>query len=561
AVGRARDPRAGRRVVVSRLGRGGVAGLAGAATLVAALTLLSRVVGVGRWGVQAATVGNQCVGSAYAAANAVPNVLYEVVAGGALAGAVVPLLAGAIGRGDREQVSRTASALLGWALAVLVPVAVLLAALSGPLSRALVPAGCEAARGATSLLLLTFAPQVLLYGVSVVLTGVLQAHHRFTWPALAPLLSSAVVVAVYVLYAVVSGSTARHPDGWLPGDGALLLLGLGTTLGVVALSLPLLVPASRAGVRLRPTLRFDDGVGRRALGLAGAGLAGLVAQQLVVALTLWLTRRWGGTGAFNAYQYAQAVYLLPYAVLAVPLATAAFPRLADRHAAGDVDGYRSVLTRSTRVVLVAGCTGAAVLVAVAPAVGTFFSAISAGGAGPALSALPVALTAFAPGLLGFALIAHLGRALFAAGAARWAARSTVAGWLLAAVLSVALVPALAGSGSGSRGTLLGLGLASSAGMTLAGGLLLLGAARTTVAGRPVRLPGVPRVALVAVLNALVAAAVGRFVADAVGGPGVGRSLLAAVLAAACCLLVLGAGLLVADRPDVDAVLRRGRMVP
>ncbi|GMA85328.1 hypothetical protein GCM10025868_05780 [Angustibacter aerolatus] len=510
---------------------------------------------------QAATVGNQCVGSAYAAANAVPNVLYEVVAGGALAGAVVPLLAGAIGRGDREQVSRTASALLGWALAVLVPVAVLLAALSGPLSRALVPAGCEAARGATSLLLLTFAPQVLLYGVSVVLTGVLQAHHRFTWPALAPLLSSAVVVAVYVLYAVVSGSTARHPDGWLPGDGALLLLGLGTTLGVVALSLPLLVPASRAGVRLRPTLRFDDGVGRRALGLAGAGLAGLVAQQAgggpdaVADPAVGRHRRvqrlpvragrvpaavrrargaagHGGVPAAGRPARRRRRRRLPLGAHPVDAGGAGRRLHRCGRAGGGGPGGRHVLLGDLRGRCRPGAVGAAGGPDGVRARPARLRADRAPGAGAVRRRRSPLGGPFHRGRL-----AARRRAVGRAGARAGRHRVGQPGH-----------PARARPGQQRRhdaGRRTAAARCRAHDGRRAAGAAARGAARRT--GRGAERPG---------------GGGGRPVRRRRGrGPGVGRSLLAAVLAAACCLLVLGAGLLVADRPDVDAVLRRGRMVP
>ena len=95
-------------------------------------------------------------------------------------------------------------------------------------------------------------------------------------------------------------------------------------------------------------------------------------------LTLRLSNSHGGTGAITVYQYVQAVYLLPYAVLAVPLAIAAFPQLSERAAAVDGTGYAGTLARSTRAVLVAASLGVCVLVAVAPAVGAFFTAIDAG---------------------------------------------------------------------------------------------------------------------------------------------------------------------------------------
>src|SRR5665811_86333 len=164
------------------------------------------------------------------------------------------------------------------------------------------------------------------YGVGIVLAGVLQAHRRFLAAALAPLLSSVVVIATYLLYGALAQGLGNDLAR-LPG-AASTVLAAGTTLGVVALSLPLLVPVHRAGIRLRPTWTFPVGVAGRARALAGAGLLALVAQQIAVLVTLWVSQHRGGTGTLNVYTYVQAVYLLPYAVLAVPIATAAFPALA-----------------------------------------------------------------------------------------------------------------------------------------------------------------------------------------------------------------------------------------
>src|SRR4051812_35245705 len=170
-------------------------GGAGAALMISVLTLLARLAGFGRTLVFTNAVGAGSTGDTYLVANSVPNIVYEVVAGGALASLVVPMLAGGIANRDREQVRRTASALLGWALLVLTPLAVLVAVLAEPIARLLLGAGSETQVGVAARLLVVFAPQVVLYGIGIVLTGVLQAHRRFAGPALAPLLSSLVVAA------------------------------------------------------------------------------------------------------------------------------------------------------------------------------------------------------------------------------------------------------------------------------------------------------------------------------------------------------------------------------
>src|SRR5699024_5747093 len=113
--------------------------LVGAAALITAVTVLSRILGFVRWVAQAGTVGYDAVGTAYASANTVPNVLFVVIAGGALAGALVPLLAVPLARGLRAETDRTASAALTWALVALAPVALLVLVLAEPVARALAP--------------------------------------------------------------------------------------------------------------------------------------------------------------------------------------------------------------------------------------------------------------------------------------------------------------------------------------------------------------------------------------------------------------------------------------
>lgn len=533
------------------------AGMAGAAAAIAAITLLARAAGFGRWLVFSGTVGSSCIGSAYASANLVPNVLFEVVAGGALAASVVPVVSAALARGDRAAADRAASALLTWTVLVLAPLALLLAVLAGPVARALLgDADCPGQAASATRMLVAFAPQIVLYGVGIVLTGVLQAHGRFVGPALAPLISSIVVIGVYVVFAAVTNRPPGALD-WLPSGGGEALLALGTTAGVLMLSVPLLVPVLRAGVRLRPTLRFDVGVAQRSRVLASAGVAALLAQQVLVLVSARLANDRGGTGAINVYQYVQAVYLLPYAVLAVPLATTAFPALASRAASSDGSAFARLLARSTRLVVLVAVAGAALLVAVAPAVGALFAGLDVGGA--ALGALAVTLTAYAPGLVGFALIAHLGRALFAAGAAPTAARSSAAGWLVAVGLSLLLVPAVARDAlDPARATLLALGVASSVGMTVAGVLLLVAASRLRVAQVPVArdlassLPVLARCLAVAA----VALVLGRLVTDRVLDDATAGAVLAGLLGSLATAAALLAGLWLTDRDDLRALLRR-----
>lgn len=533
-------------------------GLAGAAALIAAITLLARVVGFGRWLVYSHAVSGLCVGNAYSAANQVPNILFEVVAGGALAGAVVPLLAGPLARAadhpddptHAREVDRITSALLAWTILLLVPAALVLAVAAPALGGWLVDeAACPGAAELATRFLRVFAPQVVLYGLGVVLTGVLTARHRFAGPALAPLISSLVVIGAYLGFSLAVGPSAavRNDAAGLPAAGEAWLA-WGTTAGVVAMTVPLLVPLWRSGVRVVPTLRFPPGVARRALALAGAGLVALLAQQASVVALLGIQRGSGDPATLNIFQYSQAVYLLPYAVLVVPLATASFPRLATHAARADTAAFAAAARTTTHAVVVISALGAGVLVAAARPVAGFFGLLDRAD----VSAIAPTLAWLAPGLIGFALIAHVGRALYALERGRAAATATVAGWL-----TVVVAMLVAGSWLDGSRVAIGLGAATSIGMTVAA--IGLFAALRRCAG-PEAIRGLVRACAVAVLANGLAAGAGWWLAtwlENLWGAGLFGVLGAGVSAAACCLLIAVPLLALLDRDALRLVLRRG----
>lgn len=534
----------------SRL-RAGTQTLAGAALMITVVTIASRLVGFARSLVMASAVGTEGIGTAYTSANILPNVLFEVAAGGALAGAVVPLLAGPIARGARVDVSKVASALLGWTLLVLVPLGGLLAALAYPIAYVLMGKHPDLV-DVTALFVRVFALQIPMYGFAVILGGILQAHKRFFWQAFAPLVSSLVVIGVYLVFAGMADGDQN--DVAALSSSAIAWLGWGTTLGVAALALPLVVPVARTGTRLRPTLRFPGGEGVRARNLAFAGVGALVAQQVSVLAAMYAANTFGPEATFPTYFYAQQVYLLPYAVLAFPLATSAFPRLAEHVAQGSHELFERLLASTTRTLLLVSGVGVAALVAASTAVESVFAVVVAG----SVEGLGVATAAMAPGIVGFALILHLSRALYVLDRQRAAVVATASGWGVVALLAV-VGPAVLGEGDQVR--VLGLlGLATAVGMTVAGLLLLLAVRRH--AGREA-VHGVPRTLGVLVVGVVLGGASGRFLSaqvlpdDAHVAAALAVGIGVAVLAA---LVVVGLAFL-ADRSSVVGLVRRGRGAP
>lgn len=530
------------------------AGLFGAAALIAVVNVASRVVGFGRWLVQASEVGPTSLGDAYNSANALPNVLFEVVAGGALASVVVPLLAVPLARAMRRDVNTVASALLGWALTILVPLGVVVALAARPLVVASMRGASEQEVTVAATLLQMFALQIPLYGIGLVLTGVLQAHRRFFWPALAPLLNSLVVIVAMLAFG------RQVPDPSVPPtqihESALAVLGWGTTAGVAVMALPLLIPVHRLGVRLRPTLRFPAGVAARARNLALAGIGALVAQQVSVLVTLAISNRYGTDGTLPVVLYTQAVYVLPYAVLAYPLATASLPRLAELAAKDDGEGFARLSARTTRAVLAAAVFGAAVLAAVAPAVEAVFQAVVPGGAD--VTGMATGLTWMAAGLLGFSLILHVSRALYVLHRGRDAVVATAFGWLVVAGLAVAAVVLLTEGERDRVGTLQGLGIATTVGMTVAGLGLLVGLVRAAGAGA---VAGVARTGVVTVLAGAIGALVGRWSVDALTGDGWLTAIGAALVGAVVVLVAIVGGASLADRSLLGTLRERPRGAP
>lgn len=235
------------------------------------------------------------------------------------------------------------------------------------------------------------------------------------------------------------------------------------------------------------------------------------------------------------------MFLLPWAVLAVPLSTAVYPSLAAAAARGDEAAYRKSLAGTARSVILLAGLGAAALVALA------------GPAAYLIDAPPAALAiaGFAPGLFGYALFALLSRALYARGATVAAAASTAIGWFVAGAAAL-ILSGLVLSGRDVRLEVLGLGLANAAGMSVIGGLLVL-AVRRHAGGAA--LAGLGRVLVVGIVAAGLAALAGWGVVAGIGHltgptPTVFGSVAQGMLGGAAVLGVFAAVAYLLDREDM-----------
>lgn len=413
-----------------------------------AVAAVSRLVGFVRVLVVAGVLGTTYLGNAFQSANSLSNVLFELLAAGALSAVLVPVFVDLLDRGEEGEAEHVAGSVLGAALLVLGGLSVVGILAAPALARVLtagVPddvAGPQ--RELTTFLLRFFVPQVLLYAAGTVATAVLHARRRFAMAAAAPIGNTVVMVAALLTLRAVTGGDLSLDLS--TGERALLVVA--GTGGVVAFVGMLLVTCEASGFRLRPRWPRRQGRVVEALRHAGWGVAlhtgsGLLLGGAIVAGA-------AVEGGVVAYQVAYVFFLAPYAVLAQPIHTTILPELvgeAERPAAF-ATSVRWGLERMALLVLPVS----AGLLALS---GTGLQAVTFGATGTAGASLIAAtLVTMAIGLLPYSAFLLLARAFYALGDSRTPALTSLVS-AVAGVL-VMLAGALLADGE-ARVAVLGLG--------------------------------------------------------------------------------------------------------
>ncbi len=371
--------------------------IAKAATLVMALFILSRALGLVRQMVIGAMFGTSGALDAYMAAARIPEMIFLVVAGGALGSAFIPTFADHLAQNDRAGAWRLASSVINLALLALTLATGLMIILAPTLVRALIAPGFDAQQQALTVRLLrVMLLSPIIFGVSGVIMGALNAHQHFLLPALAP--------SLYNL-AIIGGALLLGPHidvmglalGGLIGAGLHLLVQLPGLLHYGArytLTLGLNTPGVREVGRL---------MAPRVLGTAIAQLNFVVNNSLASGM---------GVGAVSAINYAWLLMLLPQGVFAQAVGTAAFPTFAEQAAQGKRAELRHTLSSTLRAIF-SLCFPATVglIVLSRPLVSLLFErgAFKTG----STEAVAWALAFYALGLMGHAGLEIIARAFYA----------------------------------------------------------------------------------------------------------------------------------------------------
>ena len=327
-------------------------------------TALSRVTGFLRLSAMAYALGiaETRLADAYNIANITPNIIYELALGGILSSVFVPVFVEWLQSRGREAAWDVARKVLGIAAVSLSIICILGIVLSPWIIRLYtvgVPAGQrQLVQDLASFFLRWFMPQIVFYGIGAVATGLLNAHRRFAVPMFAPILNNLIVIATFLTFAAMS-----HPGQAVLATGPQkLVLAVGTTLGVVFMTVALWPSLRRLGFRFRWRPRWLDEAVIRIAHLAKWVVVYVVANQLGYLVVLILAAR--VKGGYTAYAAAFILFQLPHAIFVVSVFTALLPAMSSRWVDGDRRAFRELLARGIRwtaVIVVPAALGYLVL--------------------------------------------------------------------------------------------------------------------------------------------------------------------------------------------------------
>ncbi|WP_418931227.1 murein biosynthesis integral membrane protein MurJ, partial [Gordonibacter pamelaeae] len=321
--------------------QGDAAAVGSSAALISVCTMVSRVLGFVRTWTMAFALGSTLLSSSYQVANNLPSQLYELVIGGILVTAFLPVYMSVKKRLGQKAGNDYASTLLTIVVVLLAAVSALCIAFPSFFIYTQSFYSDQRTMAQSVFFFQFFAVQIVFSGATAIISGLLNANRDYLWSAIAPAAQSIVVIASFLTYAALA-----------PGnpDLALYVIAIGNPLGVfVALAIQL--PALRRnGIRLRPRLNLHDPALRETLSLGVPALFVMVCSFAVVSVQNAAAYSFADNGP-SILLYARQWFTLPYSFLAVPITTAMFTELADMQAEGNAKGVKRGIVSGTNQIL------------------------------------------------------------------------------------------------------------------------------------------------------------------------------------------------------------------
>jgi len=460
----------------------GAQSIARAGLIVSGAFLVARVLGYVRLVVIGNAFGATPQLDSFFAAFRLPDLIFQLVAAGALSSALIPIVSALFTTHELARAWRVVSTVINLMLIGLLILAAGLFVLAPVIVPVITPGFGPRQLDETVELTRIMLLSPIFLALGAVATSVLNSGGRFTAAAMAPIVYNVAII----LAALVLG-----PSMGVEG------LALGVVVGSMSHLLVQLRPLGRMGFRYQPRIEADDPEARHALILMAPRAIGLGASQItfmvVTALATLL-----GAGAVSDFNFAFAMLQIPLGIIGVPLGIVVLPTLARSAAQGNEVAFASLLTRALRL-LIYVMVPISVLTAVArrPFVEILFGSGRINDSN--LEEIAVTLAYFLIGLTAHALIAVLARAFYARQDTVTPVAAAVAAVAINTTLAIILVGPL-----GLGGIALAIAIAA-----WVEALALIVVLRRRLVSFP--LAGMGRVSLEAIGGSLVAGAVAHLI--------------------------------------------------
>ena len=303
--------------------------LAAAAAIVAAGFLVSRLLGVLRSVAIAESFGDSPELGAYWVAFRLPDLIFQLLAGATLGSAFIPTFARLFKKKSEEAAWRLASSILNLVGLVTIVFAILGFLLAPLLVPAMAPGLSEESLAVDLTRLMMLSP--ILFAVSGMFMGILNARHHFLFPAIAPIVYNVSIIVGALAFDDVHALAAAVVIG-------------------AALHLIVQLPALAAvGMRYRPIALWRDTDVREVGRLMAPRVLGLAAFQFNLFVTVFFASTISDE-AISAVNYAWLIMMTPLGLFGMAISTAVFPTMAEQ-AAVDRGELRRTLEQSLRLIL------------------------------------------------------------------------------------------------------------------------------------------------------------------------------------------------------------------
>ena len=387
-------------------------GLVGSTVGMAVGTTVSRITGVGRIVALTYVLGTAGLADAYNLANTTPNIITDIVIGGVLSATFVPVFVDRLSTRRGDEAWEAISAVTTVTIAILTAATVAFWFLTPAIIHLYTatnhnPDRVSQQQVAISLLR-WFVPQLAAYGLIGLFTALLNTRGKFAAPAFVPIVNNVVVIVILLWFHAI----VPHPSlaAVQHNEHALVILGLGTTLGVLFQAGLLLPSLARSRLHLRFLWAPRHEAMRTILRLASWTFGFVLANQVALVVILALADAVKPQGAVSAYTYAYTFFQLPYGVVAVSIMSVVTPSLSSRWALGNIPAYRRRLAyglRSMLAIIIPSAVGMLILAR------PLIDLVLAHGSTTVsdASATAAALAMFALGLPGFCIFLYMIRVL------------------------------------------------------------------------------------------------------------------------------------------------------